>query len=151
MSLSRLFYLLFRKKDHLMPQGTDMTIKKNDGTTDITYTFVQPSSGEGVPAVFKSQSVGTAASHQPEFRLSAKDGGVAGERRNLRATFQYPETATDTTTGLTSVVRKASFNADGLIPKDMSQAAVNEAVAQFANLLKHALMQSCLKSGYSAS
>ena len=41
-----------------MPQGSNITIKKDDTVTNIVYTFVVPSSGDATPAVWKSQSVG---------------------------------------------------------------------------------------------
>lgn len=133
-----------------MPSGSDIVVKKNDGTTDITYTFVCPASGDNTPAVFQSQTVGTAAAHHPEFRITAKDGNQ-GARRNLRVTYQYPQIATDSTTNLTSVVERASASCDVLVPKTMNVTDVNEFVAQFANLLKSTLIQSCLKTGYAAS
>ncbi len=133
-----------------MPSIANLTIKKNDGTTDIVYSAVSPSSGDGVPAAWKSATVGTAPSHQPEFRLSARESGK-GTSRALRSTFQYPQIATNSTTGLTSVADKATFSTDWLIPKDMNQADINEAVSQYANLLVATLVKDCVKAGYSAS
>ncbi len=133
-----------------MPTLANITIKKNDGTTDITFTGVVPSSGDNTPAVWKSQSVGTAQAHQPEARLSARDSDQ-GKRRTLRATIQFPETATDSTTGITTVINKASFNAEWNIPKEMSATNVNEFASQVANLLDSTLFVDCVKAGYSAS
>lgn len=133
-----------------MPSITDITVKKDNGTTDIVYTAVSPSSGDGTPAVWKSQTVGTAPAHQPEFRLMAKDAS-RGLKRTLRSTYVYPQIATDSTTGLTSVVERASFAGDWSIPKGMSAADINEAVSQYANLIAAALIKACCKSGYSAS
>lgn len=130
---------------------TNLTVKKADGTTDITYTGVSPSSGDGVPAIWKSQTVGNALSHQPELRISARNGGKGGVNRVFRLTFQYPETATNSTTGLTYVVRALPIAMDVPIPKDMPTATVSEALKQFANLLDHADIQAVLLSGYSAT
>ncbi|DAD50928.1 coat protein [ssRNA phage SRR6049586_1] len=33
-----------------MPAIANITVKKNDDTTDIVWTAVQPSSGDGTPA-----------------------------------------------------------------------------------------------------
>lgn len=133
-----------------MPAIANITIKKNDGTTDIVYTGVSPSSGDGVPAVWKAQTVGTAPSHQPEFRLSAREGSK-GAQRFLRTTLQYPQIATNTTTGVTSVVDRATFAGDWHVPKNMSQADINEFASQVANLLASTLIKDCVKAGYSAS
>lgn len=124
-----------------------LTIKKNDGTTDIVYTGVSPASGES-PCVLRSQTVGSAAIHQPEFRLSAKDA-KAGKSRHLRSTYVYPQIATNTTTGVTSVVERAMASTDWDLPKSMSSADVNEFVSQYANLLAAAIIRQTVKEGFS--
>lgn len=133
-----------------MPQIADITVKKNDGTTNIVYTGVSPSSGDGTPAVWKSQTVGVASAHQPEFRLSAREASN-GTRRALRATYVYPQIATNTTTSLTSVVDRASADANWVIPKGMAAADVNEFASQFANLCAASVIIACVKTGYSAT
>lgn len=133
-----------------MPTMANITIKKNDGTTDVTFTAVTPSSGDNTAAAWKSQSIGNAPNHQPELRLTAREA-AKGEKRALRSTFQYPQIATNSTTGLTSVVDKASASTDWNFPKGMSQTDINEFVSQYANLLVSTLVKDCVKSGYSAS
>lgn len=133
-----------------MPNMANITVKKNDGTTDIVYTGQSPSSGDGVPAVWKATTVGTAQSHQPELRLAAREGSK-GAKRNLRCTYRYPSIATNSTTGLTMVYDHASFDGNWIIPKGMPTADVNEFVSQIANLFVSTLIKECVKSGYSAS
>lgn len=133
-----------------MPAIANMTVKKNDNTTDITYTAVVPSSGDGTPAVWRSQSVGSAASHQPEIRLGSKTGGN-GAKRVLRATYVYPQIATNTTTGVTSVIDRVVASVDWQIPLGMTATDVNEAVSQFAHLLANTLMKDSVKSGFAPS
>lgn len=133
-----------------MPQMADITVKKNDGTTNVVYTAVSPSSGEGVPAIWKSQTIGVAPAHQPEFRLASREA-VKGAKRALRSTFQYPQIATNSTTGLTAVVDRASADTNWTFPKGMAQADINEFVTQYANMLVSTLVVSCVKNGYSAT
>jgi len=133
-----------------MPTMANITVKKHDGTTDIVYSAMSPSSGDGVPAIWKSTTVGVASAHQPELRLSARDAGK-GASRALRGTFQYPQIATDSTTGLTTVVNRAAASLDVTFPKGMSQTDIAEFSAQFGNLLHSTLIQACLEAGYSAS
>lgn len=133
-----------------MPAIADLTVKKYDGTTNIVYSGVQPSSGDGTPAVWKSQTVGTANAHQPEFRLAAKEGSN-GAKRNSRVTFQYPQIATNTTTGVTSVIDRFSADVNVSCPKGMTQSDINEAVAQLTNILATTLIRDCLRQGYAAS
>lgn len=133
-----------------MPAIANIVIKKNDGTTDITWSAVQPSSGDGTPATWKSTSVGSAQAHQPEFRLSARDA-QKGNVRTVRATIRYPQIATNSTTGVTSVIGVALLSATLEFPKTMSNTDVNEAVAQTFNLLDSTLIADCFKAGYSAT
>lgn len=133
-----------------MPSLANITVKKNDGTTDIIYVGQSPSSGDGVPAVWKATAVGTAPAHQPELRLASREGSK-GQKRNLRSTYQYPQIATNSTTGLTSVIDRASADTNWTFSKGMSQADINEFVTQYANLLVSALVKECVKTGFSAS
>jgi len=133
-----------------MPAIANITVKKNDGTTDIVYTGVSPSSGDGTAAVWKSQTVGTSPAHQPEFRLAAKEA-KQGNSRACRSTYSYPQIATNSTTSITSVVDRANAATDWVFPKGMAQADINEFVSQYANMLVSTLVKDCVKSGYSAS
>lgn len=88
--------------------------------------------------------------HQPELRLTSKEGN-AGKERRLRATFIYPQVSTNTTTGVTSVVEKSMGSADWTVSKSMNAASVLEFTHQFANLLYAALIKQCVVDGVSAS
>lgn len=129
-----------------MPNADNLTVKKNDGTTDITYTLTNPSAGDTIAAVWKSQSVGAAQSHQPEFRLSARDM-KNGASRETRVTYVYPSIALDTTTGIYTVLDRAFGSTVFNFSKNMKTADVHEAVAQYCNLLKTALVQACMRTG----
>ncbi len=133
-----------------MPAIADITIKKNDGTTDIIYVAQTPSSGDGVPAIWRAISVGTAPAHAPEIRLTSREADKS-KKRALRATFSYPQIATNSTTSVTSVVQRAMADMDVSFAKDMSQSDINEFCSQFTNLLKSTLIVACLKAGYSAT
>lgn len=128
----------------------NITVKKNDGTTDVIYTAKQPSSGDGTAAIWRADSVGTAQSHRPEFRLTGKQGKTS-DWRSMRSTYQYPQIATNSTTTLTSVVEKASAATSWDFPKSMSQADINEFVSQYANLIVSTLIKDCVKDGFSAT
>lgn len=133
-----------------MPAMANLTVKKNDGTTDVVYVAQSPSAGDSIPAVWKATSIGSAPAHSPELRLAARDA-VKGAKRAVRSTYQYPQIATNTTTGLTSVVDRASADTNWVFPKTMTQADINEFVSQYANLLVATLVKDCVKAGYSAS
>lgn len=48
-----------------MPTLSNITVKKNDGTTDVIYTGVAPSAGDKSPAVLRNNSLGSAAAFHP--------------------------------------------------------------------------------------
>lgn len=133
-----------------MPSIANIVVKKNDGVTDVTFTYQQPSSGDGSFAVWQNTAIGTSPSHRPELRLVAREA-AKGSSRALRSTFVYPQIATNSTTTVTSVVNRALASTDWTIPKDMSAADINEFAAQYANLMAAALMKSCVQQGYAAS
>jgi hypothetical protein len=125
----------------------DMTVKKNDGTTDVTYTAIVASSGDS-PSVYRNEAIGTAPVHRPELRHSSKR---SGEITRQRITYQYPQLVTDSTTGLVSVHKKAFIEFVLVTDSGMSQTDVNEAISQFANMLDEPHIKLCLKSGYAAT
>lgn len=132
-----------------MATATNITVKKNDGTTDVVYTSISPSPGDNSPAVWRSQSIGSAVAHQPELRVAA--GNTGKNARRVRGTYMYPQIATNTTTGLTTVVDKAFGSFEVVEPRSMTAADINEFASQFANLVASALIKQCLKEGSSAS
>jgi hypothetical protein len=129
-----------------MPSQASITVKKNDGTTDITYTAQQPSSGDGVQAIWKSTSVGTAPVHQPELRVSAR--ALSNGKREVRYTYVYPEIQTNSTTGATSVAYRERASAAFEIDTAAATLTTNEFVAQFANLIASAHAKAISQGGY---
>lgn len=132
-----------------MPSMANITVKKNDGTTDVIYMGVQPSAGDKSPAVWQNQSVGSAVAHRPEFRTVAQDNGTNTARR-VNMSYMYPSLVTGSD-GRISVADKVTFNGSFSLPKAMPQVDTNEAAVQLANLIASALVKEMLKSGYSAS
>lgn len=133
-----------------MPNMADITIKKADGTTDITYTALTPSSGDKVPAQWRVESLGTVAGNRPTLTVSARFSQDR-KARLVEGRVVLPETFTDSTTGIISVRNREMLSFNSVIHLDASDSFVNELAAQSANLLKSALMQSVLKTGYAPS
>lgn len=130
-----------------MPSMADITVKKNDGTTDIVWSAATPSAGDNVPAIWRSETVGSAPAHYPTFELRTRYNGQKTARR-ADGNFVYPQIATDTTTSLVSVVNRLPIQFTAAVPLGMPASDINEAVAQFANLLKASLIQASLKAGF---
>jgi len=129
-----------------MPQIANLTVKKNDGTTDVTYTAVVPSAGDKTPALWRNTAVGTAAAHQPTLVLSSRNNGT-GSARRLEGQLVYPTTVTGTD-GKVTVADKAIIGISGVIPSGMPTSDINEAVSQAMNLFVTSLVKDSFKTGY---
>lgn len=132
-----------------MPNLANITVKKNDGTTDIVWTGVVPSSGDKNPAIWRSLTVGSAIAHQPILRLTSKNNGP-GTARRMDGQLAYPYTITGVD-GKVTVQERCLIEIGGVIPFGMPSADVNEAVAQAMNLFVSTLIKDCFKQGYSAT
>lgn len=132
-----------------MPQLADITIKKANGTTDIVYTGVVPSSGEKSPAVWRSLSVGTAQAHKPELLVSSQYNGPRTARR-VSVRYTYPTLVTGSD-GRTSVSDRALADVTVTLPQSMADADIDEFANQFVNLLASSLGRAQIKSGYAAT
>ena len=130
-----------------MPNMANITVKKNDGVTDVVYTALVPSAGDKTPAIWKNQTVGTAMGHRPELRMESKDSGT-GTARRVDVTYTYPSLVVGTD-GKTNIAEKVVVTMSWLIPKGMADTDVNEAVSQCANLTAATLSKDSLKAGYS--
>lgn len=130
-----------------MATAANITIKKNDGTTDIVYSVVAASGGDKSPAVFRSQSSPGTPGQQPELRVwTAQNAGNTGRR--LVAEYTYPKVYTDSTTGLTKVLNRANIQVSGLLPLEMDATTALEFGAQFGNLMAAALIKGVFQGGY---
>lgn len=133
-----------------MPAMANITVKKADGTTDIVYTALTPSSGDRTKAVWRVESIGTIAGNRPVLEVSSK-ATANGQARIVEGKLMYPETFTDTTTGIISVRLRDIGSFTTTIDIRGVDATHNELAAQFANLLKSTLIQSVIASGFNAT
>lgn len=132
-----------------MPNMADISVKKADETTSITYSQVVASAGDRSPAVWKSTSVGTAPAHNPSLSCVSRWNEKKTARR-VELSFAYPQTAT-AADGAVTVVNILPIDCSVVVPQGMPQATIDEAVAQAMNLFASTLIKSVGKSGYSPS
>ncbi|UUW21348.1 MAG: hypothetical protein [Sanya fiers-like virus 31] len=129
-----------------MPSLANITVKKNDGTTDIVYTGIAASAGDGSPAVWRCTTIGSAAAQRPELRVTSRNNGSKTGRR-VEGSYTYPETVTGTD-GIVRVSERFNLTFSAIVPQGMTDTGVNEAVAQSLNLLASALIKSSVQSGF---
>lgn len=133
-----------------MPTMANVTVKKNDGTTDIIWTAVQPSSGDGVPAIWRQEVASMHTAGKPTLALSSKYNGNRSARR-LTAEFRHPQTFTNTTTGIVGVENILPISVSVSVPVSFPQTLIDEAISQSFNLLVSTLVKDCFKTGFSAT
>lgn len=121
----------------------NLTVKKNDGTTDIVWSALNGQGGPTLPAAWASQTVGSALAHQPTLTFVARDSGD-GETRRSNLQVVYPYLVTDTASNVT-VPRKGQIDVSFSMPKVMTSTQWNEAVSQAINLLT--ALKADLKAG----
>lgn len=130
-----------------MPNMADIAVKKADGTTDVTYVALSPSAGDKTPAQWRVEALGTVPGNRPHFQVSSKFSADR-QARIVEGKLMYPETFTDSTTGLVSTRLRETFQFTSIIRQDASDVTTSEMVAQAANLIKSSLIQSVLKTGF---
>lgn len=133
-----------------MPQMANISIKKLDGTTDVTYESLTPSSGDKTEAKWRMTS-SDSGSVAPALRktLTVKSkSSVNGVVRIVEGKFVSPEVVT---IGTTESQKNSTFSFVGTIDQSFTDAQAGEFAAQVANLIKSDLMQSVIKDGYSPS
>jgi len=130
-----------------MPQMADITVKAANGTTDVIYANVSASAGNNVPAIWQVTALTTPASTRPELRVTSVDS-KDGTKRIVRGQYRYPQTVTDSTTGIVSVFGSATGDFSLVIDKALSKDTVDQQAAQLPNLLVSALMKAVFQSGY---
>jgi hypothetical protein len=130
-----------------MPQMADITVKKADNSTDIVYVAQSPSAGDSQPAVWRATAAGAAPAFQPQLKLWTKNNGPKTARR-VYFEYTYPQTATDSTTTLTTVVNKEIFSGSCILPNEVPSTISAEFAAQFGHLMSAALIISCNSSGF---
>lgn len=131
-----------------MPTMANMTVKKADGTTDITYTAMAPSGGDRSTALWRATTSATFAAGQNSLTCSAKDA-AQGKQRVVNWKLVVPYNITNTTTNQSTVADQVIISVAVTVPKGVPDSIAQEAAAQFGNLMDHALAVACNTLGFS--
>jgi len=129
-----------------MPTMADITIKKNDGTTDVVYVKLTASGGDKSPAIWRLSAATGTNGQKPELRMTSQSN-AAQTGRSFDIAFTYPEVYTDVNS-VTQVRSRGNFKGSGFMPADLSDAAAEEFGAQLGNLLASALIEESMTVGF---
>lgn len=124
----------------------NLTIKKADGATDVTFTMIAPSSGDGSAALYRSATTGGAPARQDTLEVLGKWNAAKTVRR-VKQNFVRCYNVVDTS-GVETKAGVVLVEITTMSPVSVPQSHVDEAVAQSANLYKHVDIQSACKTGY---
>lgn len=129
-----------------MANATNLTIKKADGTTDVTYTVMIASGGDKSPTVWQELSASALPVARPSLQCeSAWNGAKTARRVNMR--FEYPYQVTDSA-GNTTIINRELGTVTWIQPQDIPDSVAAEAAAEFANLMATSLIKSVMATGY---
>lgn len=128
-----------------MPDIANITVKKNDGTTDVVYTKLVPSAGDTSPAKWRSDSVSTIPAHRPTLQMLTQNNAKKNARVE-RISYAYPVFITES--GVEKKIGVIPMELNATIGTNFDQSVVNEAVSQFTNLAVSALIRQSMKDGY---
>lgn len=129
-----------------MPQIANITVKKNDGITDVTYTAVVPSAGDRSAALWRSQTVGSAAAQNPNVSMTSRFNDARTARR-VELTMNFPSVVTGTD-GIPKISDKVVLAVQAVVPLNMPTVDVNEAVSQLCNVVASTLVKDSVKTGF---
>lgn len=133
-----------------MPSMADITVKKNDGSTDIVFNAKSGSGGDGSPARWR-QDTGVASGIPNGFRavleVTSKPN-ASRTTRQVRVKFTQPWVVQDAASLLYSLKGSCLFDGVWHVPTEMPQNVIDEFASQLANIVDHTLLVSSVKEGY---
>lgn len=132
-----------------MPALADVTVKKDDGVTDIVYKGITPSGADGTRAVLR-QDAGQPAdmpmAHRPRLEVRSMSNGP-GTARRVEGVYSYPYSVLNSTTNRRETKDKVLITISAVLPGEIPVSVINEASTQGANLFASVLFRACLKEG----
>lgn len=127
-----------------MPVMANITVKKADLTTDITYTALAGSSGEKVPAVWRQEDASLPAALRPSMKQIAK-GGNNG-KRTVETLYVRP--IVQTIGGVATQVGTHTVRTISVCDYNDAQTSIDEAVVQATGLTASVICRNAMKEGY---
>lgn len=120
---------------------------KNGQNVDVTFKALTPSSGDTTLAQWRVDG-GLAPVFAPALSVKTNyNGPKTGRRVTVSAIFP----STKTVEGVTVAEANEPFKLEVLVPLNVLGSVPTDNAVVFANLVKHALIQDILATGYNAS
>lgn len=127
-----------------MGQITNLTIKKADGTTSVTFEAVAGSSVDGSPAMWVEPTSATTRGNRRSFSFKAR---LNGTKQARRVELRVMNPVVRVVGGQETVAGSIPVDLTLPVPEWATDAEVNEAVEQSLNLFAHASVRAQVKTG----
>lgn len=127
----------------------DLTVKKEDGTTNVAYVAQAPSAGDKTPAVWRVTAENPVAAYRTEYRLMAAWNG-AKTGRKIEEHFSAPYPVVDTN-GRVIAVKRYNRVVTHFVDQEIPDSYLRDKIAEGANLSASTLVKASVLAGYSPS
>lgn len=127
-----------------MSAQTNVTVKKTDGTTDVTFTGVQGATADE-PAIWQNVASSLVYSNRDSVKFRSRDNGTKTARW-MEVDAQFVVRRTENSLEVNKGAIPVKFAVP--LPNWATDAEVNEAVDQFINLLASAHFRTHIKGRY---
>lgn len=127
-----------------MSAQTNVTVKRTDGTTDVTFTGVQGATA-GEPAVWQNIASSLVYNNRDSLKFRSRDNGTKTARwMEVDASFVVRRTENGLEVNKGQIPAKFAIP----LPNWATDAECNEAVDQFLNLLSSAHIRAHIKGRF---
>lgn len=142
-------HLSTKIESSLMTAVSNVTVKKDDNTTDIVYTAQQGARADS-PAQWFAPSLGATAATRPEIRMVNKKVPGRPNMTKVVGTMMFPYSVVNTTTGITTVERRAIGRIEIPFDSDLPSTVQAEFVSQFVHWCASSHAKAQFKEGQAA-
>lgn len=131
-----------------MPIAANLVTKKADGVTDQTLVLVKAAAGDSAPAMWRIEAGFALPSAMPTVTVRSRSNGP-GTARRTEIELTYPYVLVSSADQSVRVVSQVVIKGNSvLVPLNVPQSIVNEAVALFQGVMASAMIRDTLRSGY---
>lgn len=128
-----------------MPQMATINAKNRENTV-VPFTGLVPSAGDGSPALWRAESIGTSSLYRPRLEIKTKSNGARDARRiEIDVNVPFVEVSTS---GSSTVRANMPFKFVGTIPAMVPDLAAADAVAYVQSIFSDQLVGEVLRTGF---
>lgn len=124
----------------------NITIKKADNVTDLVYSALTGSPGDGTPAKWRNEDITLPIGQRSNLTTVTKPNGK-GDARQVQLRYRRP--VIRTVNSVPVLIGTIPFEINATLGEQYTQAEIDEAVAQALNIAAVVAIRDVFKTGYS--